>query len=426
MLTHKKQFLIKAYKKIISKVQSDALYKKILHRYDNTLYFRNTPLDINPKGKLVLAGSGKASLAMGRAILPYLSQEPDKSLFISPSEAPESQFHVLPGDHPIPGENSLRAGISMHSFIDSLNEDDVMLYFLSGGSSSLMEMPVQGLGIDDIRKTTQTCLARGLNIYEINALRGALSLVKAGQLARSCKARCYVFVLSDVMGNDLSVIGSGPFYPPNTSPEKIAEIINKFKLHTFLSSRVIEVLTSYDNMVREPHVPHYLIGSNMDLMQAAETFCFDHGIKPMTFPESLFGEAQQAGKMIADMLKLYTGDKPVCMIFGGETTVTLNDHPGLGGRAQELALTALSDLKNIPNITLLSTGSDGMDGVGGAAGAVVSNETYKKALKLGLSMEEHLKNHDSYHFHQQCDSMIKTGYSGTNVGDLVMGLIVDG
>ena len=152
----------------------------------------------------------------------------------------------------------------------------------------------------------------------------------------------------------------------------------------------------------------------------------DHGIKPLSFPESLFGEARQAGKMIADMIKFYSGPKPVCMIFGGETTVTLNASPGQGGRSQELALSALEVLKDMKGVTLLAAGSDGMDGVGGAAGAIVNAETYRKALELGLSIPEYLDRHDSYHFHDQCGSLITTGHSGTNVGDVVLALIVDG
>ena len=423
MLTDTKKFLIKAFKSIISDVQAESLYKKTLHRFEDTLYFRNTPLNIEPKGKLVLAGSGKASIAMGQAFLPYLSRHSDDSLFISPFKAPETPFRVIPGDHPVPGKNSLKAGRIMRSLIGSLNEDDVLLYFLSGGSSSLMEMPVGGVNMAEIQETTHACLARGLSIYEINTLRTALSKVKAGQLARICKATCHVFVLSDVIGNDLSIIGSGPFYPTKATPEAIAKIIDTYELENILPSNVIKILSSYVMPEYQNQIPHYLIGSNMDLLQAAETICVDHGIKPLIFPESLFGEAKQAGKMIADMLKLYTGDKPVCMIFGGETTVTLNDQPGLGGRAQELALATLSDLKDNPNITVLSAGSDGMDGVGGAAGAIVSAETYQKAQSSGLSIEEYLKNHDSYHFHKQCDSLIRTGYSGTNVGDMVLGLI---
>ena len=424
MLTDPKEFLIKAYARIVRDVKADALYKNILHPYENTLYYRNTPLNTDPEGKLVLAGSGKASLNMGMAFLAYLPRQHDKSLFISPIDVPDAPFDVCLGDHPLPGENSLEAGNRMFDLIASLDVNDTLIYFLSGGSSAMMEVPVDGLTLADLSAATETFLSQGLDIREINTLRAALSKVKAGKLASVCKATCYVFVLSDVMGNDMAMIGSGPFYKRHSSPTKIREIIEKYDLKAHLSPQISEVLLSYeDSDIRD--IPHYLVGSNMDLMQAAETACFDAGIKPLVFPESLFGEAQQSGRMIADMLRLYNGEKPVCMIFGGETTVTLNDKPGFGGRSQELALSVLNELKDMPGITLLSAGSDGMDGVGGAAGAVISSDTYQKAQALGLSIQDYLDHHDSYHFFDTCGTLIKTGYSGTNVCDVVMTVISD-
>lgn len=422
MLTDPKEFLIKAFQGIISNVKADALFKKYLHLFENTLYYRNTPLNIDLKGKLVLAGSGKASLDMGKALLGYLPGNVDKSLFISPIEVPEAPFTQILGDHPVPRANSLKAGKNMLELISSLNKEDTLIYLLSGGSSALMELPADGLTMTDLKVATEVFLSKGMNIHDINTLRAALSEVKAGKLASMCKARCYVFVLSDVMGNDMSTIGSGPFYRTNSNPVKIRSIVVKYDLKKHLSQNLLNALLSYEASETK-EIPHYLIGSNMDLMQAAETACFDAAVKPLSFPESLFGEAQQNGKMIADMLKLYSGEKPACMIFGGETTVTLNDNPGLGGRAQELALSVLQELKDTPGIYLLSAGSDGMDGAGGAAGAIISAETHHKSQELGLSIEKYLEEHDSYHFHEQCDSLITTGYSGTNVGDVVLALI---
>jgi len=408
---------------MVDHVKADALYKTYLRFFNNTVYYRNTPLDTYPKGKLILAGSGKASLNMGKAFVKYLPQQYDDSLFISPVKGSDTPFKVMLGDHPIPGINSLRSGESMLELISSLDENDILIYFLSGGSSALMELPEQGLTIDDLGKATDIFLANGLSIHEINILRAALSRVKAGKLASICKAKCYVFVLSDVMGNDMAIIGSGPFHPSNSDPEKMSEIIDKYDLHKDLAQTVMNAFRSYEvDKIRK--IPHFLIGSNMDLMHAAEIACFDAAVKPLSFPESLFGEAQKSGKMIADMLKLYSGDKPACMIFGGETTVSLNEHPGKGGRSQELALSVLQELKDTPGLYLLSAGSDGIDGVGGAAGALIRTDTYHKSQELGLSIQEYLAKHDSYHFHEQCGSLIKTGYSGTNVGDVVMALIL--
>ena len=162
---------------------------------------------------------------MGNAFLEYLPLKHDISLFISPIETSEGPFNVLLGDHPIPKDNSLKAGKSMFKLISSLNENDTLIYFLSGGSSALLEFPVEGLTMEHLRSATDIFLSKGLNIHEINTLRAALSRVKAGKLASICKARCYVFVLSDVMGNDMSIIGSGPYHPSSSSTENISAII---------------------------------------------------------------------------------------------------------------------------------------------------------------------------------------------------------
>lgn len=423
MPSKEKKFLKNAYHKIIDAVQPDALFKKYLHVFDNTLYYRNTLIDLDTPEKLILAGSGKASLSMGKAILPYLTRKPDKSLFISPSEPPGAPFAVMQGDHPIPGENSLRAGESMFELINSLTKNDTLIYFLSGGSSSLLEYLEPGISLGDLQKATGTFLSRGMSINEINLLRGALSQVKAGKLAERCTAKCYIFVLSDVMGNDLSVIGSGPFYKTNIEQDQIHTLINKYQLENCLPGHIIDIFKGYKPIRDINNIPHYLIGSNMDLLEAGELICFDESIRPLSFPESLFGEAKQTGKMIADMIKLYSGAKPACMLFGGETTVTLNEKPGKGGRSQELALSVLDEIQDTHGITLLSAGSDGMDGVGGAAGAIVDADTYKKAQALSLSIPDYLQQHDSYHFHKKCGSLIKIGYTGTNVGDVVMAIM---
>jgi len=423
MPSKEKEFLNNTYHKIIDAVQADALYKKYLHVFDNTLYYRNTLIDLETSGKLVLAGSGKASLSMGKAILPYLERKPDNSLFISPSEPSEAPFTVMQGNHPIPDKESLIAGNCMFELIDSLTENDTLIYFLSGGSSSLLEYPVAGISLEDIQKSTESFLSLGMNINEINVLRGAMSQVKAGKLAEICKAKSYIFVLSDVMGNDLSVIGSGPFYKTPVEQNIIETLIAKYKLEDHLSKHIINIFKTYQAISNIRDIPHYLIGSNMELLAAAELNCFDAGIRPLSFPESLFGEAKHAGKMIADMLKYYSGPKPTCMLFGGETTVTLCENPGKGGRSQELALSILAELQDTPDITLLSAGSDGIDGMSNASGAIVDADTFKTADSLGLSIQEYLEKHDSYHFHKQCGSLIAIGYSGTNVGDVVMALL---
>jgi hydroxypyruvate reductase/glycerate 2-kinase len=420
-----KQILLNGYRQIIRSVQASSLYKKNLHLFDGALYYKNTLIDIEPRSRLILAGSGKAALSMGEAFLDYLPRKIDDSLFICPSEPRHSIFNVIPGNHPIPGEQSLIAGKCMYHFISSLSEHDTLFYFLSGGSSALFELPEDDISLKDISALTHTLLSCGATIHEINILRSTLSKVKAGKLGRICKSNCYVFVLSDVMGNDLSTIGSGPFYSSGDLSANIQRILQRYQLEKRLETKIINNIRNISDEKTLTSIPHYLIGSNMDLLEAAELICFDEGIKPITFPESLTGEAKEAGKMIATMVKNYKGSRPACLIFGGETTVTLNGNPGLGGRSQELALSALNELKDTSGITILSAGSDGIDGVGGAAGAIISPDSNRKAKEKGLSCKDYLERHDSYHFFKECDALIECGYTGTNVGDIVMALMVD-
>ncbi len=423
MSPKEKIFLTDIYLRTLQSVHPDALFSKYLHLYESNLYYRNTRINCHPSGRLILAGSGKASLTMAEALLNFLPKKPDKTLLISPFQNTTSHFDVYRGNHPVPAAESINAGKQMLALLDSLHEEDLLLYVLSGGSSSLFEYPVDGISIDDIQKATQVFLAQGLSIGEINFLRAGLSQVKAGKLAERCKANCQVFVLSDVMGNDISVIGSGPFSAQKSPSYTADTLINKYHLDSFLESHMIHRLRKNISLQSEKHIPHYIIGSNIDILESAAGILEESGIKTISFPESLFGEADDAGLMIANMLTNYTGSRPICMLFGGETTVTLSTGYGKGGRAQETALSTLNKLKNTPGITLLCASSDGIDGYTDAAGAIVDAATYQIAKANGISLEDYLLKHDSYFFHQQCGSLIKTGYSGTNVGDIVMALI---
>ncbi|MBN2781226.1 MAG: DUF4147 domain-containing protein [Candidatus Marinimicrobia bacterium] len=419
---HTKEFLKTVYLKSLVDVHPDALFSAYLHLYDRELYYRNTLIPLGSRGRLVLAGSGKAALTMAKALTRYLPRPPDETLLIAPAGGNEDMQGVYPGDHPVPAENSLASGQKMLELLDSLNEHDVLLYLLSGGSSSLFEVPAEGLTIEDIQAATRVFLSAGLPIREINFLRARLSQVKAGRLAARCKANCHVFVLSDVMGNDLSVIASGPFTTLDPHAMNLEGLIRDYALDRRLPEHLLHLLRTNPPPQAAATVPHYLIGSNMEFLGAAEKHLEAEGIHTLSYPESLYGEARDSAGMIAAMIRNYRGPKPACLLFGGETTVTLSGDHGEGGRSQELALAAVSLLKDLPGTCLLAAGSDGIDGTGEAAGAVVDSGTYGLALSLGLSPEPYLVRHDSAAFHRRCGTGIVTGPSGTNLGDLVMAM----
>jgi len=420
-----KKFLKRLFLHAIQEVQPEALFRKYLHVYDNTLYYRNTPLEMQNKGRLVLAGSGKASQSMAQAILPYLPLKPHLSLLITREGKNDLLFDTCPGNHPLPASESLIAGHRMRDFLNGLEEEDTLIYLLSGGSSAMMELPLPGLTLQDLQSANRVFLESGMDIREINILRSRLSQVKGGKLAALCKARIYVFVLSDVMGNDFSTIGSGPFYPADISDSAVRELIAAHELEQSLPRHLIAALKTNNEQPPGRHavLPHFLIGSNMDLLEAADAFLNKKNFPVRTFPESLYGEARKAGAMIAEMICKEEGAKPSFLLFGGETTVSLNEKPGKGGRSQEIALSALSELRNSRNYCLLCAGSDGIDGNSDAAGALIDRHSYRKAQELGLLPENFLAEHDSYRFHQYCGTLLFTGPTGTNVADIVIALI---
>lgn len=400
-------------------VQPDALFRKYLRLHNDTLYFRNIALYNKNDGRLFLAASGKASCGMAKALLPYLPVEPEDSLLIAPEICNNSTLHSCRGNHPLPGAESLEAGRKMLTFLKTRNENDTLIFLLSGGSSAMMEYPRPGIGLQDLQKANTLFLSRGLDIGEINLLRGRLSALKAGKATAACAARTRVLLISDVIGNDISVIGSGPFAVPKPGMKNPGKIIDKYRLDKDLPKHILDRMLledSENSAIRE--VPHYLAGSNMDLLEAAEAYFTGRNIPVETYPESIYGEARNMGDMIAGMVNNYSGPRPGIILFGGESTVRLNKDPGYGGRSQEMALAILAGLKDTNDYTILCAGSDGIDGNTDADGALVDGQTYLRAQKLGLSPDVYLQNHDSYHFHRPCGSLIKTGPTGTNVADI--------
>ena len=416
-------FLKEIYLRGLDGVQPAVLLKKCLHRHEGKLYCHNTRIPASRGGRNILAGSGKAALNMAKALLPYLPGNTEKAPLIVPSGTPGGEYPLLPGDHPLPGANSLRAGKAVLRLLHSAGPSDTLYYVLTGGSSSLLEYPLPGISREEMRNATEHFLAKGLSIREINFLRARLSRVKGGRLAAECKADIHVFVLSDVMGNDMCSIGSGPFYAYPEGRFDCGELLREYGLDTALPPHVLKALR--ENRPPQPprEVPHYLCGSNIDLLGALSRALKARDIRTLVFPESLFGEAVKAGRMIADMIRHYSGPLPIAMIFGGETTVTLGSGPGKGGRSQETALAALEALGDRKGWALLCAGSDGIDGNSDAAGAAVDGSVWKKAAEKGLSPGACLTAHDSYTFHRHCGSLIRCGHTGTNVNDIAVALL---
>ena len=294
-----------------------------------------------------------------------------------------------------------------------------MLFLLSGGASSLFEVPI--IPEKELEQITEKLLGSGADIHEINLVRKHLSQVKGGRFALACfPAKVHVIVLSDVIGNDLSTIGSGPCYPDNSTGEEAFSVLEKY--HINLNADIIETL-----MLETPkymnNVDHRIIGDVSKLCTAAKDACEALGYRTVILTDSLNCEARDAGAFLSSIARYYQGSKrSLAFIAGGETVVKIKG-TGLGGRNQELVLSAAEGISGLKDTMVLSFGSDGTDGPTDAAGAYADGETAEKLQEQGISIYDTLENNDSYHALQAVKSLIVTGPTGTNVNDVAIILI---
>ncbi len=385
------------------------------------------------KNGVYIFGSGKASVEMAKAIEKMLLDYIIDGTVVCNYTQKLKKIKVIEGSHPVPDEKSLIAGETLLKKISSLKENDFFIFLLSGGSSALIEKPVPPVTLQDLQKTTQILLKHSVPIEEINIVRKHLSLIKGGRLGHSTKAKGIVLVISDVIGDDLFTIGSAPLYYDQSTYEDAYNILKKHNIFDDLPDNVKKVIKKgIKGEIKEtpkkenPNIKHYIIGSNIDALkkikQKAEKF-----MKTYIMTSQLKGEAKEVAKAIVSIGKEIKKSSnpfkpPVCLLFGGETTVTVKGN-GKGGRNQELCLSALIEIKDTKNIVFLSGGTDGIDGNSEDAGAVVDSSSYKKVKKLGLDPYKYLENNDSNSFFTKIEDNIKTGYTGTNVMDITIILV---
>lgn len=376
-----------------------------------------------PPAKRIFAfGLGKAAPAMTRALADEIPLT-DSLLITKHASTPDFEpVTVILGDHPIPGQGSLKAGEAATQFLSQLTDDDLLVCLISGGGSALMTAPL--IPLDDLQALTSALLASGARIEEINTLRRHLDLLKGGGAAQHANgARIISLLLSDVVGDPLEAIASGPTAPDPATREDALSIIEKYKLHGKIPPSIIPALRETakpDDPVFE-RVQNQIIGSNSIALHTLSGQLKEEGIEAKIIDPALQGEAREIGKEIASRLKqeLNAMPRPFCLLAGGETTVTLRGD-GKGGRNQELALAAVSELAGLENVMLISIATDGEDGPTDAAGAVVTGETAQRAKHLGMDAIDFLSRNDAYSFFAKLDDLIKTGPSGTNVNDLVL------
>ena len=320
--------------------------------------------------------------------------------------------------HPVPDENSFSATAKALELVEDLSAEDTVLFLLSGGGSALFEQPlIPGEELQDITKQLLAC---GADITEMNTIRKRLSAVKGGRFAQRCApAKVFSIVLSDILGDPLDMIASGPAYPDGSTCGQAKAIVEKYGLT--LSERAMALLGE-ETPKELGNVTTLITGSVRELCAAAAKECRALGYRPILLTDQLCCEAREAGSFLASALKTHAGrGEKVAFLAGGETVVHLTGK-GLGGRNQELALAAAPGIEGLDG-AVFSVGSDGTDGPTDAAGGYVDGETAKALREKGLDVFEVLKDNDAYHALEAVDGLIVTGPTGTNVNDVAVALL---
>jgi len=392
---------------------------------------------------LYLVGFGKASCTMLSAAISEMGIDAFKRCAIVTKYG---HVHLSMGDqligeirrkvsiheagHPVPDHNGI---LGTAEIIDALREADersLVLSLISGGGSALLVAPFEGITLNDKQDVTERLLRAGADIYELNTVRKHLSRVKGGRLAEiAYPAEVISLIVSDVIGDRLDVIASGPTAPDPTTYGDAIGVLKKYGLYRGLSESVVSLLEKgREGLIPETPKPggyvfkrvqNLIIGSNRIALEAASESARSLGLHTEIITTELKGEAREAGRFLAEKAKerLSVIKGPACLISGGETTVTVKGN-GRGGRNTELALAFAIEISGLRGVTLLSAGTDGTDGPTDAAGAMVDGGTISEAQKRGLAAREYLDNNDSYNFFRQIDSLLITGPTGTNVMDI--------
>lgn len=373
-------------------------------------------------GKLVVVAAGKAAWQMAKAASDLLEDRIDSGVVVTKYDHVMCEIPKIicyEAGHPVPDENSFIATQAALDVVSDLTEDDTVLFLLSGGGSALFEKPlVTPHELTDITKQFPAC---GADITEINTIRKRLSAVKGGRFAEICApAHVFSIVLSDILGDPLDMIASGPAYPDSTTCEMALEIVKKYNLK--LSDSAMELL--HKETPKELHnVETVITGSVRNLCNAAADAAEKLGYKPFVLTDQLTCEAKEAGSFLASIAISYQNTtESLAFIAGGETVVHLKGK-GKGGRNQELALAAAEGLEECVNTAVFSIGSDGTDGPTDVAGGYVDHQTKQLLKQQGIDIYDVLAENDSYHALQKTDGLIITGATGTNVNDVAVLLI---
>lgn len=434
------------FMKSISSVDPYKRLKTYLHIDRNHLVIKEEGkkekvFDLNEFEKVYLLGTGKASSAMAQALEELLGNRITKGLVTTKygHGLPLRFTEVIEAGHPLPDSKGLEGAEKMKQLLLQTGPKDLVLFLVSGGGSALLPLPVNGITLEEKQKLTQLLLACGADIKEINVIRKHLSQIKGGWMARwAYPSTLITFILSDVVGDPLDMIASGPTVPDPSTFEEAWEILEKYDLIEKVPSSIKNhLLRGKEKKVDETPKPgdevfkkifNLIIGSNFLALLEAEGEAKKKGFHTLILSSSIVGETREVARFhgaIAREVVLtdHPVPKPACILSGGETTVTLQGS-GLGGRNQEFCLAGAFEIEGVEKVVMLSGGTDGTDGPTDAAGAISDHTTLQRARAMGLDPKIYLRNNDSYHFFEKLGDLLVTGPTRTNVMDVRI-LLVD-
>ena len=449
-------YRIEMSQKIIDKLRKDAweifvtglqavdpiiAVKRTLRLSDSMLDVSGRKYNLNLYDRILVLGAGKAGASMSRAVEEVLG---DIITFGHVNVKYEhfdevNKITLHEGGHPTPDKLGFDGAKIIYDALRDTNEKDLVIFLLSGGGSSLLPLPAGEISLAEKQQTTNLLLSCGATIQEINTIRKHISLLKGGLLAEvSYPATLVTLIISDVIGDPLDTIASGPTVPDPTTFKDCITVLKKYNILTKIPETVLaHINKGVDGVISDTpksgekvfdNVQNVIIASNLEAFKASKKKTVELGYNPLILSTMIEGETRDVAKVHAAIAKeVLKSDNPIkrpaCILSGGETTVTINGK-GLGGRNQEFVLASAIEISELDNVVVFSGATDGTDGPTNCAGAVTDGLTVKKAVDLGMNPLEYLMNNDSYHFFLNMGDLITTGPTNTNVMDIRIILVV--
>jgi glycerate 2-kinase len=427
-------------KQALESVESEPALRRAVRKRGDILTVGSRRYDLRHYDRVVVVGAGKATAPMARAIEGILGSRLHSGLVIVKYGHGVSTKRIVveEASHPIPDRAGVLAAKRLRLIAASLTDRDLLIVLLSGGASSLMPAPIHGITLADKQRVTRQLLRSGAEISEINSVRKHLSSLKGGRLAESTKATVVTLILSDVLGDDVSAIASGPTAPDPTTYDGAVACLKRYKIW----SQVPRAVRDHLERGRRGQIPetpkarsavfrrvhNEIIGNSRLALGSLMRIARKAGLRTVLLSMTMTGEARIVGAQFGALARKIIDEKrpvakPCCLMAGGETTVTVMGG-GKGGRAQEFAVAAAKVIAGLPNVWVVAVGTDGTDGPTDVAGALVGGRTVAQADRLGIDLDSALSRNDTYPALKRLGSHIFTGPTGTNVNDLYLLFVI--